>query len=89
MARLKRAKACLRIAGDDLLPEEITALLGANPTWAQRKGQEFASRSPSGVRVVKFGQWRLEAEVTEPEDVNRQVSELLGQLSGDLAVFAA
>jgi hypothetical protein len=86
MAHLQRAVASLRIAGEDLVPAEISALLGATPTHAQARGQELPLGS-GGTRVALFGQWRLEATDTEPEDLNRQVAELLGKLTSDLAVW--
>jgi Domain of unknown function (DUF4279) len=87
LAHLARSAATLRIAGDDLVPEEISALLGAEPTHAQRKGQELPSKS--GVRIAKFGHWRLETKDREPEDLNGQVKELLDQLTTDLEVWQA
>lgn len=43
MAHLQHAVASLRIAGDDLVPDEISTLLGAAPTHAQTRGQESHS----------------------------------------------
>ena len=85
MAHLARSAATLRIAGDDLVPEEISALLGAEPTHAQCRGQKLPSRS--GERIAKFGHWRLEAKDREPEDLNGQVKALLDQLTPDLEVW--
>ena len=87
MPQLQRSVATLRVSGDDLAPDEISTLLGSQPSHAQRKDQEFLSKSPSGVRVAKFGLWRLEAADTEPEDLNAQVSELLGRLTQNLEVW--
>ena len=87
MAHLQRAVASLRIAGDDLIPEEVTALLGASPTHAQTKGQEIPLKSSSRTRVALFGQCRLHAAETEPEDLDGQVAELLGKLTNDLAIW--
>ena len=86
MAHLQRALATLRISGDELLPDEISALLGAKPSQAQAKGQELTFSS-GRTRVAKFGLWRLFSSDTEPENLDAQVSELLGQLTGDLAVW--
>lgn len=87
MAHLARSVATLRIAGDDLVPEEVSAILGAEPTHAQRKGQELVSKS--GTRIAKFGHWRLEAKDREPEDIDGQVTELLSGLSSDLGAWRA
>lgn len=86
MAHLERAVATLRFSGDDLDPDEVSRRLGAQPTHSQRNGQEFPLKS-GGTRVAKFGQWRLAAFDTEPEDLDRQVQELLALLTDDLAVW--
>jgi hypothetical protein len=85
MAHLARSAASLRIAGDDLVPEEVSLLLGAQPTHAQRKGQELPSKF--GVRVARFGHWRLHAEETKPENLDAQVAEILDQLTTNLDVW--
>jgi hypothetical protein len=86
MVHLHRAAASLRIAGKELAPDEITALLGSNPTHAQTKGQEILTKS-GRTRSPLFGQWRLHATVTEPENLESQVAELLGKLTTDLTVW--
>lgn len=85
MAHLARSVASLRIAGDDLVPEEVSLLLGAQPTHAQRKGQELQSKN--GVRIATFGHWRLHAKETEPENLDAQVAEILGQLTSSADVW--
>lgn len=85
MAHLARSVASLRIAGDDLVPEEVSLLLGAQPTHAQRKGQELQSKN--GVRIATFGHWRLHAKETEPENLDAQVAEILGQLTSSANVW--
>lgn len=82
MTQLKRAVATLRVRGDDLVPDEITALLGATPTHSKMKGDVLR-----GNWVERFGQWRLEATETAPGNVDAQVAELLGQLTTDLDVW--
>jgi hypothetical protein len=86
MSVIDRSKACLRIFGDDLAPDEISAALGSAPTRSEARGEIL--RSSSGrERVAKCGGWRLEATVTAPEDTNAQVRELLSKLTPDLAVW--
>lgn len=86
MAHMHRSVATLRMMGDDLVPSEVSALLGAVPTFAQYKGQEIVT-SAGRVRVAKFGQWRLEATDAEPENLDAQVEEILGKLNQDLSVW--
>lgn len=87
MAHLQRAVASLRIAGDDLVPDEVSKLLGATPSLARTKGQRI-SLNFGRSRTARFGQWHLQASDTEPEDLDGQVAELLDQLTGDLRVWS-
>lgn len=86
MAQLHKSAATLRIMGDDLIPEEVTSLLGSNPTSAYRKGQMEQLRSGRTL-IRRSGMWRLEALDCEPENVDGQVSEILGKLTSDLDVW--
>lgn len=79
--------ATLRFFGDDLIPERVTALLGAQPTKSHTKGQEILGRSIAKVRIARTGSWRLEADRREPEDLEAQVFEILGQLTSDLNIW--
>ena len=86
MAHLHRAVATLRIAGNDLIPSEVSAMLGAEPTFAREKGKEWLT--PRGKsRIATTGQWHLHAADTEPENLDAQVAELLGKLTSDLSVW--
>lgn len=87
MAHLQRSVVTLRISGDDLVPDEITALVGASPTHAQIKGQQIIGKKTGTVRVAKFGLWRLCAADREPEDMNCQIQEILGQMTDNLSVW--
>jgi hypothetical protein len=86
MPVIEKSVATLRIFGDNLVPEELTALLGVAPTSSYRKGDTHVTRSGSRV-VRKTGMWRLEASDREPEDINAQVSELLDRATPDLDVW--
>ena len=88
MAHLHRSVATLRVMGDTLIPDEITALLGAQPSEAQTKGDQLVGPKTGRVRIAKFGMWRLHASERQPEDLDSQVQELLGQLTTDLSVWA-
>lgn len=87
MPALERAVASLRISGDDLIPEEISQLLGASPTRAHRKDEAIRIGTSSRTRIAKFGGWALHATQTAPEDLDAQVAELLGRLNPDLSVW--
>jgi Domain of unknown function (DUF4279) len=86
MARVQKSVVSLRIGSEELIPDEITKLLGARPTHAQMKGQEIVSAT-GHVRIAKFGMWRLSASDREPEDMDGQIREILNQTTGNLAVW--
>jgi hypothetical protein len=86
MPALQRSVATLRVIGDSLNPEEITLLLGAAPTFAQRKG-DVVTLASGRSRTAKSGMWRISATPTEPEDFNAQVAEMLLGLTADLSVW--
>jgi hypothetical protein len=86
MAELDRAVAALRVVGDDLVPAEVSKLLGAAPTKSFARGDEIQhERVPS--RVAGFGLWSLYAPETEPADLDTQVADLLRALTTDLHVW--
>ena len=86
MAHLQRSVAALRISGEQLIPAEVTALLGILPNHAYAKGDE--QHLASGRVIVKnLGFWGLEASDAEPENLDAQVEELLSKLSTDLELW--
>lgn len=87
MAQISRSKASLRIMGDDLAPEEITRLLGCQPTHAQEKGEQLIGKNTGRVRAAKFGMWRLELAEREPEDIDGMVKELFSRAPATIEVW--
>lgn len=89
MPAISRALATLRVIGSDLNPEEISSLLGGSPTRAHRKGDDLRKRkSPDApVRSATAGLWAVEAQLAMPSDVNRQIADLLNELTDDLLVW--
>jgi hypothetical protein len=53
MARFDHSVVALRVIGDDLVPDEVSVLLGAKPTHSFIKGQSFGR----GLKR-KAGMWR-------------------------------
>jgi hypothetical protein len=87
---LPYSNIALRIIGDDLVPEEITALLGALPTSAVikgEKGKHITGPKVGYVRVARSGMWIFEAPDRELKDMNGQIREILSQMTDDLAVW--
>ncbi len=73
--------------GDDLRPEEITRLLGCEPTKAQRKGEVFRSPTSGKERIARIGMWSLEAADRQPSDPDAQIGEILSKLSSDIEIW--
>lgn len=84
MGPVTRSRASLRISGSDLDVGEITRLLGCQPTFARTRGIPVKSGSDT---VSPNGGWSLRAAEASPEDLNRQIQELLGKLTLDLEVW--
>ena len=86
MSQVHYTVACLRLFGEDLELDEITHILRCAPTAAQRTGEVIRYQS-GRERIVKCGNWRLDANRAEPEDINGQVRWLLSQVESDLDVW--
>lgn len=87
MTQLHHSAAGLRIIGDDLIPSEISSLLGCLPTFSQTKGEEILGKTPGKIRVANCGMWRLNAQRREPEDLDGQIDEIFARLTDDLNVW--
>lgn len=78
-----------RIFGDDLVPSEVTSLLGCEPTKACSKGETRIGSKTGNRYVEKTGCWSLAAAEKRPEDIPAQIAEVLGKLNKDPAVWAS
>jgi hypothetical protein len=73
--------AWLRIVGEDLVPDEVTRLLGCEPTRAWSKGEVFRSKRTGRERVERVDTWFLRVEERDPENFNEQIAEILSRLN--------
>ena len=80
-----RACVSLRFFGDLLVPEELTQLLGCQPTEAKRKGDVIPDKRYH--RVANTGSWLLEGAQPETTDIEEQVSRLLATVTSDLQIW--
>jgi hypothetical protein len=87
MGVIDHSVATLRFFGDDLVPDEVSVLLGASPAISCQKGQALIGSKTGIVHIAKTGSWRLSAARREPEDLEAQIFEILGQLTQDLSVW--
>lgn len=76
---------CLRITGDELVPEEITALMGCSPSEAEQKGMPVLRGDGSFMRMARSGGWRLKIkpEDTDERDCGEAMLDMLNQLPAD------
>lgn len=88
MGCLNHSLARLGFFGDELNPDEVSLLLGANPTEAYRKGDAVAGQYSTNVRIAKTGRWSISATRREPEDLESQIFELLNQLTQNMDVWS-
>lgn len=86
MAELARAVASLRITDEDLVPSDVSALLGCDPTRSWSKGDTLTSHGVT--RTARFGMWSLHADETEPADLDAQVTAILRRLTTDESAWA-
>lgn len=87
MSGIKTSVVTLRIYGDDIIPENITAMLGVPPTHAETKGQKSVGRRTGAVRIAKSGMWRLCASDRQPEDIDGQIREIFSRIPADVSVW--
>lgn len=76
----------LRIFGEDLIPEEISTLLGHQPTKSRIKGEKWVSKSGREV-TERRGSWFLSAPDVEPGDLDFQINWILSRLTNDLETW--
>lgn len=77
MARLHESMASLRIGGDALEPDEISTLLGCEPSSKYRKGEARGK----GRAIAKTGSWQLDATNKAPGDLDAQIREIFEQIN--------
>jgi hypothetical protein len=83
-----KSKATLRVIGDDLVPDEVTRLLGCGPTRGYPKGAVIDGKS-GRERISHTGSWHLEAAVRDPEDLDGQITEILDRLNPHPDIWAS
>jgi hypothetical protein len=85
MGKLEKTAVSLRITGQSLQPDEITSLLGCQPTRAAKTGDTISH--PNGrTRLIKTGFWHLRSEI-DANELDKKIEGLLAQLTDDLEVW--
>lgn len=89
MGPISETHLAVRFYGDDLDPDELSKLLGAQPDSAARKGEIIRSEKSGRERTAKTGRWTFRVERREPGDLDGQIRELFGALTPDLNTWRA
>ena len=86
LAGISRARASLRIFGDDLDPDEVSKALGASPTEAHRNGDEIVGKATT--RIARTGSWHRVTSLPPEAELDDHIQSVLSGLTSDLAVWA-
>ncbi len=87
MAQISESVVSLRIIGDELIPSEITKLLGSEPNFSHKKNEKIEINETGKTRITGFGMWRLRTNRRQPENLDAQISEIFLKLSPDLSIW--
>lgn len=88
MPALEKTKVTLRIHGDDLIPDEVSRLLGAEPTSARTRGEVLIGKATGHCRVARTGVWSVQVLDRAPGDLDAQIQDLFARLNSEPAVWA-
>lgn len=86
MAAIARVRASLRVLGDALEPDEVSALLGHQPTRCHRKGDKCGTRRGS---IEPTGAWILDSRMPERAEVEDHIESILDLLTSDVDEWAS
>jgi hypothetical protein len=95
LAAIARVRVSLRVFGDGLEPDEVSALLGREPTRCHRKGDKtFKTSSSSGASgsvtsIEPTGAWILDSGLSEKAEIEDHVEALLSPVSNDSDEWAS
>jgi hypothetical protein len=81
--KFERTFATFRIAGDNLVPEQITRLLNIEPTLAYAKGAHYRRGPHSPELVGRTGIWYFSTDQLKSDYLEEHVNLLLHKLFAD------
>lgn len=81
LATNSRVQVALRIFGENLEPDEVSALLGCRPTESHHRGDPLPGDPDHP--AAETGSWLLAGEPDSDAEVESQVESLLGRLTAD------
>lgn len=80
LAAIARVSVSLRVFGDGLEPDEVSALLGRQPTRFHRKGDKS---SKNGSAPGRTGGWILDSRLSQKDEIEEHIESLLAPISND------
>ena len=83
---IARVRVSLRVFGDSLEPEEVSALLGRKPSRCHRKGDKSSTNSSS---IEPTGAWIVDSLLSEMAEIEDHVEALLLPISNDSDEWAS
>ena len=86
MDSLQRAIVSVTISGDDLVPSEVTELLGGPPRLAVSKDEAFLASHGKEI-TARTGMWQFGGDWETPPHLDRQISAVLSALTGDMSAW--
>ncbi len=95
MAEIARVRVSLRVFGDGLEPEEVSALLGRKPSRSHRKGDKAfrtsstSKTSGSVASTEPTGAWILDSGLSEKAEIEDHIEALLAPVSNDSDEWAS
>ena len=87
MDNLQRATVSVSINGDDLVPSEITTLLGKAPRLGVCKGDVFLASYGKHIEA-KTGKWQFGGEWESPPNLDKQITNVLAELTEDVSAWS-
>ena len=89
LGSIARVRVSLRVFGDGLEPEEVSALLGRKPTRSHRKGDERVTAGSDAGSLEPTGAWILDSPLSEKAEIEDHIEALLSPVSNDSDEWAS
>ena len=86
MGKISNTKVSLSFRSDALIPEDVSAMLGCQPTQAARTGEHIALISKT-IREVRQGFWRLEYDAPLELEIDAKIEAILARLTPEIEVW--
>ncbi|MCC6481197.1 MAG: DUF4279 domain-containing protein [Sphingomonadaceae bacterium] len=74
------------INGDDLVPDDLTALLGATPRLGVLKNEPFLASHGKKI-IAQTGMWHFGGDYRDPPNLDEQITELLSGLPSEVDLW--